>query len=170
MLCYSTARNNCHLRNCGRPNKSDTYWFFTDFGNHSTMNHSCIRETLKICTSLPDRSVNGPLSDLIAESYSKDLSKYVHERWTGIATSRDDEGQHRRSARRWSHFQDFLWVNFTKHQLRTLYICARKGATSRRSSFGIFRIRDIFRIGTNWISENRDSESMEKVSDAIVQL
>jgi hypothetical protein len=41
-----------------------------------------------------------------------------------------------------------------------------------RVGFGseIFRIRGIFLIGTNWISENRDSEGMEKVSDAIVQL
>jgi hypothetical protein len=38
------------------------------------------------------------------------------------------------------------------------------------SALGIFRIRDIFLIGTNWISENRDFEGMEKVSDAIVQL
>jgi hypothetical protein len=36
------------------------------------------------------------------------------------------------------------------------------------SALGIFRIRDIFLIGTNWISENQDSEGMEKVSDVIV--
>jgi hypothetical protein len=34
----------------------------------------------------------------------------------------------------------------------------------------IFRIRDIFLIGMNWISENRDSGGMRKVSDAIVKL
>jgi hypothetical protein len=38
------------------------------------------------------------------------------------------------------------------------------------SALGIFQIRDIFLIGTNWMSENRDSEGMEKVSDAIVKL
>ena len=37
-------------------------------------------------------------------------------------------------------------------------------------TLGIFRIRDIFLIETNWISENRDSEGTGKVSDGIVQL
>jgi hypothetical protein len=35
---------------------------------------------------------------------------------------------------------------------------------------GIFQIRDVFLIGTKRISGNRDSEGMEKVSDAIVKL